>query len=237
MWIGFLASFYISSEAAPLSHALEATQAPDTLRAAFVVELRSGQAFRIFAFDPRLPKDRRWRLEKEEGENAELDELGAAWGAEPAPDSRLFPDDLSLSMSASLEAEDMGHAWRIAFDHRPSVQRSEFDVWAARHLEASLWLDPEAGRFLRLDHNLPRPVTGPKGVRLLRYAQSHYLDCEPTFGLSFISAISVDLEARAGFRTIIRDYEMRVLSAEFFFASAADEAAFHKNRGNSTPSR
>ncbi|MCI4644753.1 MAG: hypothetical protein MRY64_08235, partial [Hyphomonadaceae bacterium] len=184
----------------------------------------------IYHFDPRLVEAERWQLVAEQGENDELDVVGAEWGAEAAPDGRLFPDDLSASFSGQVEAEDLGGAWRVRFDHRPTLNDSEFDAWAAQHLNATLWIDPASDRFLRLDHDLPDPVQGPRGVRLMRYSQSHYLATDPVYGLSYVSGLTVELEARAAMRTVHRAYSARILDVELFFASAADQAAFQKSR-------
>ncbi|MEO0467405.1 MAG: hypothetical protein AAF216_12760 [Pseudomonadota bacterium] len=231
MLTAFLAPILIASDAGPLDGALRATEAPKTLRAAFVVRLESDNAHRTYAFDPRLRPRDRWQLLEETGESDELDEVGAAWGAEVAPDSRLFPDDLRASLSQTVQAEDFGSAWRVNFNHRPSLNDGELDVWATERFRATAWLDPISDRFLRIDHELPRPTTGPGGVRLVRYSQSHFLESDPQFGLSFVSGIQVDIEARAAFRIVSRRYEARIDEVEFFFASAADAEAFVASRG------
>ncbi len=230
MWIALAAPFLIATESGPLGDALDATQAPNTLRAAFTVELRSGEDLRIVRFDPRLEPGNRWELVAEQGENEELDQVTAEWGAETAPDARLFPDDLRASFSQQVMAEDLGGAWRVRFDHRPSLTDSEIDAWAADHLRATVWIDPVSERFLRLDHELPRPVDGPRGVRLIHYSQSYFLETDPSYGLSYVSGLEIELEARAGFQTVQRAYSARVLEVEFFFASAADQADFEKQQ-------
>ncbi|MEL6566804.1 MAG: hypothetical protein AAFQ22_00190 [Pseudomonadota bacterium] len=233
MWIALVAPLLVTSDSGPLSDALLAADAPDTLRAAFTVEITAGDAFRVYRFDPREPERSRWSLLKEQGENSEIDDIGAAWGAEAAPDGRLFPDDLGSSFSGTVQADVFDTAWRVRIVHRPTFHEDPLDVWAAQHLESSAWLDSQSGHFLRLDHTLPRPVTGPRGVRVMRYNQSYFLERDPEFGVSFITAISIDLEARAGFRMVQRAYEVRILSAELFFASIADETAFLEARGKS----
>ena len=230
MWIALAAPFAIATESGPLGDALDATQAPNTLRAAFTVELRSGEDIRIFRFDPRLAPAERWSPVAEQGQNDELDEFAANWGSETAPDARLFPDDLRASFSRRVMAEDLGGAWRVRFDHRPSLSDSELDEWAAEHLRATVWIDPVSERFLRLDHDLPQPVDGPRGVRLVRYNQSYFIDTEPAYGLSYVSGLAVELEARAAFQSVRRAYTARILEVEFFFASAADQVEFEKQR-------
>ena len=136
MFLAFLASFIMMTQAPPLNAALTATEAPRTLRAAFTVELQSQHASRVYAYDPREEKGARWRVVSWQGEDDELEEVAANWANEAAPDGRLFPDDLRASMGREVQVEDMGHAWRIAFRHHPSTNDGEFDVWAAERLQA-----------------------------------------------------------------------------------------------------
>ncbi len=225
-----LFTFMLAADSGPLDEALGATESPKTLRAAFTAEIRRGDAYRVVRFDPRLAPAERWDVTESHGRDRELDEIAAHWAGEPAPDGRLFPDDVRASLSASVEAEDLGAAWRIGFRHQPSLNDGELDVWASETLAATAWLDPVAGRFIRIDHVLPEPVRGPDGGRLLRWEQTHFLETEPSYGLSFVSGFVIDFEARGGFRTITRRYSAQIVSAEFFFASAADERRFLNSR-------
>ncbi len=226
MVISILLSAAMTTGAGPIDSALEATEAPRTLRAAFTVELTSRKARRVFAFDPRLPEGERWRLGAADGEDGDLDEAAAAWCAEPAPDGRLFPDDLRESMGPEVEVEDLGAAWRIGFKHRPSDNDGEFDVWAAERLSANAWLEPETQRFLRIDYTLPRPVRAPEGGRLVAYDQTYYIETEPRYGVSLVTAFSIEAEGRFAFRRIRRAYSARVTEIEVFFANRAAEQEF-----------
>ena len=230
MFLAFLASFIMMTQAPPLNAALTATEAPRTLRAAFTVELQSQHASRVYAYDPREEKGARWRVVSWQGEDDELEEVAANWANEAAPDGRLFPDDLRASMGREVQVEDMGHAWRIAFRHHPSTNDGEFDVWAAERLQASAWLDPVGERFLRIDYRLPHPVAGPEGGKLTRYEQSYFIRTEPRWGMSYVSSFSIDLQARAAFRTIERRYSANIVKTEFFFSSAEAEADFEAGR-------
>ncbi len=226
MQVFIIASFLLSTLTGPLDEALEATEAPNTVRVAFTVELKSDRARQVFAFDPRAEVGERWRFVEAEGDDGDLDAAAAAWGAEAAPDGRLFPDDLRASLGEEVSAEDLGGAWRLRFRHRPSANDGEFDVWAAERLDAVAWLDPVADRFLRVDYALPRPVRGPDGGRLTRFDQSYFLETEPRFGLSLVTAFAIEIEGRAAFRRVRRSYSARVLEAEIFFATPNDEASF-----------
>ena len=223
-------AFPLSTSADPVDAALDKTEAPNTLRAAFTVELSSQSATRIFDYDPREPEDKRWLLISASGEDGDLDAVAAHWGAEASPDGRLFPDDLRASLGAKVNAEDLGMAWRIHFKHEPSMNDGKYDIWAAERMRASAWLDPVGDRFVRIDYSLPRPVNGPDGGKIRRYDQSYYLETEPLYGMSFVSAFTIDLEARAAFKSFRRSYSARVLQAEFFFANKQAEQAFVEMR-------
>lgn len=231
MLLALLSPFLITSDSGPLGEALAASEAPKTLRAAFTVTLESDVAWQTYRYDPRLAPAQRWQFVEGDGEDSAIDRVAAEWGAEAAPDGRLFPDDLRASLGQTVEAEDLGGAWRIRFRHTPSANDTEIDLWAIDTLRAEAWLDPTTGRLLRIDHRLERPVPAPGGGRLHRYQQSHFLATEPTYGLSFISGFTVELEAGALMRREERSYRARITEAEFFFASAADEARFRAARG------
>ncbi len=209
-----------------LADALRAAEAPVSLRVAFDLELVSPGARRVFRFDPRLPQADQWQLLVDEGEDGFLDDVAATWGAEAAPDGRLFPDDLQESIGDAVRLETIGGAQRFGFRHAPSANDGAFDIWAAERLSATAWLSPGTGRFLRIDYELPRPVDGPEGGRLLAFDQTYWLETDPAYGLSLITAIRVSFAARGGLRTIRREYSGRILKAELFFATPDAEAEF-----------
>ena len=226
MLLAWLLTFTLATGSGPMNSALQATEAPKTLRAAFTVELQSSHARRVYHFDPREKGDKRWQVIDWQGEDEELDAGAADWAAEPAPDGRLFPDDLRASLGPQVTVDDKGAAWKISFHHQPSMNDGEFDVWAAQRLTATAWLDPVGERFLRIDYTLPQPVSGPEGGTLTKYDQSYFLRAEPRWGMSYVSGFSIDLKARAAFRTIERRYSANIVKAEFFFASNEAQKAF-----------
>lgn len=223
-----LLAFYQLAD--PLEAALRASEAPKSLRVAFDVELTSDSAVRVFSFDPRLDENTRWQLTYATGEDGYLDEIAASWGAETAPDGRLFPDDLRASLGSAPDIKNLGAAWKLEFQHRPSANDNEFDVWAAEQLDATAWLSPETGRFLRIEYVLPMPVRGPDGGRLLNYRQSYILDTDPTFGVSLVTSFRLAFEARGAFRRERRSYAMQTRNLEVFFATPEDEARFIANK-------
>ncbi len=219
-------AFPMATGAGPMDAALRATEAPEALRAAFTVEMTSAKGRRILKFDPRLPPDQRWGLVYATGEDSALDDAAAAWGAEAAPDGRLFPDDLRASLGQIVEVEDLGGGWRLAFEHAPSANDTALDIWASQRLKAEAWLEPVEGRFLRIDYHLPRPVRGPKGGRLTRFHQSYLFETEPEWGLTYISQFKLEFEAKAPFKTIRQSYAAVITEATFFFASSMAETQF-----------
>lgn len=227
-------AFQVSAQSGPVDEALRATETPDTLRAAFTVELKSPRASRTYDFDPRRDPGERWALIDRRGQDEDLDAAALAWAREAAPDGRLFPDDLRASMGARVEIRDLGMAWRAGFRHKPSLNDSDLDVWFANKVDADAWLDPETGRFLRIDYSLPHPVRGPDGGRLTRFRQSYLLETEPRWGLSYIASYTMALEAKGGFTTIRRNYTATVTSIDFFFASDAAEDDFEAKRHPAT---
>ncbi len=230
MLIAFLISLAMATGSGPMHAALEATEAPETFRAAFTVELISNTAHQTYTFDPRLPAGSRWITLERTGYDPELDQVAASWAAEAAPDGRLFPDDLRASLGPSVDVNTDGGFWRLSFRHHPNYNDTEFDVWAAERLRATAWLDPVGERFQRIDYTLPKPVKGPSGGKLTRYEQSYLLKTEPRWGFSYVSGFTIDLEAKAAFKRINRRFEARVIDAQFFFASAAAEAEYDSRR-------
>ncbi len=230
MWIAFLMSLAMATGSGPMHAALEATEAPETLRAAFTVELVSNSSRQTYAFDPRAPAGQRWVTVFRSGNDPELDQVAASWASEVAPDSRLFPDDLRNSLGPSVEVNTDGDYWRVGFRHHPNHNDTEFDVWAAERLKATAWLDPVGERFQRIDYTLPKPVNGPSGGKLTKYEQSYMLKTEPRWGFSYVSGFTVNLEARAAFKRIERRFEAKVTDVSFFFASHAAEAEYDSRR-------
>jgi hypothetical protein len=237
MLLALVLSFTLVTGSGPMDEALKATEAPNSLRAAFTVHMQSRTAQRIYRFDPRLPETERWQVIWWEGDDDELEAAAAEWAFEAAPDGRLFPDDLRVSLGRDVAVDDFEQAWRLSFRHAPSHNDGEFDVWAAERLSATAWLDPIGERFMRIDYTLPAPVRGPEGGRLTQYNQTYLLETEPRWGMSYVSSFAIDLEAKAAFRTMQRSYSARITSVEFFFANKAEEMAFEDRRLQPAPER
>ncbi len=223
-------AFPLLTGSGPMDAALRATEAPTTLRATFTVEMISDKAERTLTFDPRLSPDHRWQLVDWKGEDSALDDAAAAWGAEAAPDGRLFPDDLRESLGRQVNVDDFQTAWRVSFDHAPSANDTALDVWATQQLDATAWLEPNEGKFLRLDYTLPKPIKHPRGGRLTKFNQSYLLESEAIWGLTYVSHYKLEFEAKAAFKTIRQSYEARITDVSFFFSSAEAEDQFVENQ-------
>ena len=69
MFLAWLLTFTLATGSGPMNAALQATEAPTTLRAAFTVELQSSHARRVYRFDPRKKGRDRWTALAWEGED------------------------------------------------------------------------------------------------------------------------------------------------------------------------
>lgn len=228
-------SLQLSTQDGPVGEALEALEAPETLRAAFTVRLESDWAERVYSFDPRLPEAERWQVVSGEGDDDDLDRIAAAWGGAEAPDQRLFLRSLAGGVGKQVDVSDLGKAWRMQFDHIPrAMTYGVLDAEPTTPIEAELWLKPGMRRFMRFDFSLPQPVTTPDGVRLEEFRQSYLLETEPVWGLSYVSSIAVSLEAEGRYREVDHDYTAQIVSIEFFFTSPEAEALFEVQRQSDT---
>lgn len=216
----------------PVEAALAASEAPNSVRIAFEVELSSDDAIMRYSFDPRRKGRERWKFISAEGEDAYLAEIAATWGAESAPDGRLFPDDLRASLGEDLQIVDAGAAWKLSFRHTPSANDNDTDIWVAERMDATAWLRPDTGRFLRIDYELPSPVRISAGGKLVHYHQTYLLEPDPTYQLSLITSFQIQFEAKSLVRTERRKYAMQTSNIEVFFATPEAEVEFLTARGH-----
>lgn len=221
------AAFLLSTAEPPIDHALDRTEPPGSVRAAFTVQLTDGEAFREVRFDPRLPKDEgRWVVEAAEGKSDDLDRAVDVWSDQTSPDGWLFADDLRQSMGRVVEVEDLGAAWKVHFEHLPSSNDGPLDIWAMQHLAGEAWLDPVTETFVRIDYTSKGPFDGPDGGRVEHYEHNYALQQDPVYGLTFIAAYKVDVQGSFLGRKFERSYRARVTSMDVFFGSPAEEALF-----------
>lgn len=222
-------AFLMSTGDDPLDTALARTEPPISLRAAFTVELTDGEAYREIRYDPRLI-EAPWQVITSEGKSHELDLAVEEWGSDVSPDGWLFADDLRASMGRIVEAEDMGAAWLVHFQHQLSENDGPLDAWAAEHLAGSAWLEPVGGYFLRIDYDSFEAFDGPKGGQIESYSQNYLFRQDPEYGISYIWAYEVDMKGSYLGERIDRSYRMQVTDVKFFFASTREEALYRSRR-------
>jgi hypothetical protein len=232
MNFGFVAAaFLISTGRPPLDTALSHAEPPTSMRAAFTVELTDGEAFRAVNFDPRITDPAgKWRVVSSEGKSEELDRAVQEWGSEAAPDGWLFPDDLRASMGAVVEADDLGGAWKLQFQHLPSENDGPLDIWVADHLVGYAWLEPVNQNLLRVEYVAPKAFNAPGGGTVEAYEHAYVLRQDPKYGVTFVSAYMVDVQGEYLSTRISRSYRARITSVDFFFSSPVEEALFRSRQ-------
>jgi len=223
-------AFVIATTEPPVSEALAATEAPKTLRAAFTLEVTSGEALRVIRFDPRLTGPAMWQVTDSHGRDGDLDAVLEGWSRDTSMDGLLFPDNLSERLGALVELEDAGAAWTV--DFRPAITDSDtgFDIEASQHLAGRVWLDPVSQRFVRVDYESVGRFRVDGVGRIDRLTQSYVLGQEPTLDLSYVTAFELSFTAGRGPVTRSQTISARLLDVKFFFASPEALAAWQATR-------
>ena len=227
-WIAF--AFVMSTTQTPLSEALDATDAPDTLRAAFTLSVRSGDAVRTVRYDPRLAPGEVWTLSDPRGRSDELDIVLSEWRAVDSADAMIFPDDLRLRLGADVEVEDMGAAWALSFRPSLTVRDTVLDIRASEHLAGLVWVEPETERVVRIEYASTRPFDVRGLGRVDSLTQSYVLSYDERLGISFISAFDIAYSGSRGPISRSSRIEARLVDVEFFFSSPAAEVEWMKIR-------
>jgi len=110
-------AFVIATTEPPVSEALAATEAPKTLRAAFTLEVTSGEALRVIRFDPRLSGPAMWQVTDSHGRDGDLDAVLEGWAGDTSMDGLLFPDNLPERLGAEY-IDEAGEKVRPVMLHR-----------------------------------------------------------------------------------------------------------------------
>jgi len=223
-------AFVIATSEPPVSDALAATDSPKTLRAAFTLEVTSGEALRIIRFDPRLTGPAMWQLTEAKGRNDSLDGVLEGWSVDTSADGLLFPDNLSERLGAFVDLQDAGAAWTV--DFRPAVTGGDtsFDIQASQHLAGRVWLDPMSRRFVRVEYESVGRFRVDGVGRIDRLSQNYVLGQDREFGLSYVTAFELSFTAGRGPVTRSQTISARLLDVEFFFASPEALAAWQAGR-------
>jgi len=217
-WLLGLA-FSLNTAPGPVDLALQATEVPEALRAAFTVELYYGSDRQTYSYDPRRSSGDQWRLIEAEGENRILDSIFADWASETTPDGRLFATSLREDIGEQFAVDDLGHAWRVRFDH----EIADPARGGPEQLQGRAWLEPATGRFMRLDFSLADPVERPDGSQLTRFDKSYRLEQEQIWGLSYIAEYQISAEISGPEQARLQAYRAVISEASFFYASAKQQ--------------
>jgi hypothetical protein len=203
-----------------LERALDAAEPPPALRAAFNATLTSGDATRMIQFDPYAPEGQpRFRLTYSNGSNDELDAVVQGWMEEPDPDSRLFADDLRLSLGDARIA-GAAESMAVTFRHRMSVNDGPVDEPFSARMSGKMQLDRATGYVQRIDYRIDSPVTLDDGTEVSEYRQTYNFLYSERWGVSYV--VSYDLVARGGRWGLSEERSVRVTLTDVAFGLAGD---------------
>lgn len=202
-----------------LERALDAAEPPGALRAAFNATLTSGSAVRMIRFDPYAAGAARFRQTYSYGDNEELDAVVRGWMEEEAPDSRLFAEDLRLSLG---EARISGapEQMAVSFRHRMSMNDGPDDEVFSARMSGLLELDRASGYIARIRYEIDSPVTLDTGAVVNDYRQTYNFAYSARWGVSFVTGY--DLVARGGRWGLNEERAIRVVLTDVAFGFAGD---------------
>ena len=223
-------AFVLSTVNGPLDEVLRATDAPNTLRAAFTLEVTSETATRIIVYDSRMPTGQDWSVTGRGGENEMLDLVIDGWRRDDSPDAMLFPDGLRARLGAEVEARDLGGAWEIGFLPALTARDTAIDVAASERLAGRLWLDPHGKRIVRLEFEADRPFDVEGLGRVTELSQTYVLAQDERYDASFVTAFRLSFEGQRWAVSRGQTIEARLLDVELFFASPDAERQWLASR-------
>ena len=203
-----------------LERALDAAEPPPALRAAFNATLTSGNATRMVQFDPYAAAGQpKFKLTYRNGDNEELDAVVQGWMEEPDPDSRLFADDLRLSLG---EARIAGteESMAVSFRHRMSVNDGPIDAPFSARMTGKMQLDRASGYVQRIEYRIDSPVTLDDGTEVSEYRQTYNFSYSERWGVSYV--VGYDLVARGGRWGLSEERSVKVILTDVAFGFAGD---------------
>jgi hypothetical protein len=202
-----------------LERALDAVEAPAAMRAAFHATLTSGTAVRRIEYDPYAAATERFRLTYSHGANEELDAVVEAWRAEKQADTRLFADDLRLSL-ADARIAGSPEAMSVSFRHRMSLNDGPLDATFSTNMSGRLQLDQKTGYVSRIDYAIEKPVKLEDGTQVDEYRQSYRFGYSERWGVSYV--MSYELTARGGRWGMSEERSVKVMLTDIAFGLAGD---------------
>ena len=202
-----------------LERALDAAEPPPALRAAFNATLTSGNATRMIQFDPYAEGAARFKLTYYHGDNEELDAVVKGWMDETDPDSRLFAEDLRLSLGDAHIA-GVPESMAVSFRHRMSMNDGPVDEQFSARMSGQLQLDKRTGYVSRIEYKIDSPVKLDDGTTVDEYRQSYNFAYSERWGVSFV--IGYDLKARGGRWGMSEERAIKVVLTDVAFGYAGD---------------
>ena len=202
-----------------LERALDAIEPPPAMRAAFHATLTSGNAIRRIEYDPYAPPNERFKLTLRQGDNDELDAVVDGWRAEPQADSRLFADDLRLSLGDARIA-GAPELMAVSFRHKMSKNDTEFDAPFSAGMSGRVQLDQTSGYVSRIDYTIDRPVKLEDGTEVSQYRQTYNFGYSERWGVSYVMAYEV--YAKGGRWGMSEERTVKVTLTDIAFGLAGD---------------
>jgi hypothetical protein len=178
-----------------LERALDAAEPPAALRAAFHATLTAGNAMRRIEFDPYAEPNSRFKITLAHGDNDELDAVVQGWKEERQADSRLFADDLRLSLGDARVA-GAADSMIVSFRHKISVNDGPLDAQFSSQMAGRLQLDQRNGYLQSIAYDIERPVKLDDGTTVDRYNQTYHFSYSERWGVSYVTGY--DLSATGG---------------------------------------
>jgi hypothetical protein len=203
-----------------LERALDAAEPPPAMRAAFHATLTAGNAIRRIEYDPYADNPgQQFKVTYSYGDNDELDAVVEGWRDDGQADSRLFADDLRLSL-ADARIAGPAESMAVSFRHRMSNNDGPVDQEFSANMAGRLQLDPATGYLSQIDYNIDRPVKLDDGKTIEKYQQTYHFGYSERWGVSYVTAY--ELTARGSQWGLSEERSVRVTLTDIAFGYAGD---------------
>lgn len=202
-----------------LERALDAAEPPAALRAAFNATLTAGNAVRRIEFDPYAEPAKRFVITLSHGANDELDAVVQGWKDEGQADTRLFADDLRVSLGDARIA-GAADSMAVSFRHKVSINDGPIDAEFSTRMIGRLQLDPRNGYLQTIAYDIERPVKLDNGTTVDQYNQTYQFGYSSRWDVSYVT--SYDLTARGGQWGMSETRSIHVELTDIAFGFAGD---------------